>query len=165
MRSAFLIQICARSRTSSPVYTSLSHLRAPLTSTKRPLTNSAIDQIRKMSSQGFSNTDVGSKPADPYKEKNLDRDATTKEKIEDLAAFEKNTKFGMMTTRDGKTGNLVSRCMAIAAQVCPRPPRSAAAVADTPHRRQAVSTYSSTPTPSQARRTSYKPTHTSTSRS
>jgi hypothetical protein len=70
-----------------------------------------------MSSTGFSNTDTGSKPADPYKAKNLDRDATTKEKVEDLAAFEKNTKFGMMTTRDGKTGNLVSRCMAIAAQV------------------------------------------------
>jgi len=66
----------------------------------------------------FSNTDTGSKPADPYKAKNLD-DASIKEKVEDLSEFISNCKFGMMTTRDGTTGRLVSRCMALAAKVCP----------------------------------------------
>jgi hypothetical protein len=67
---------------------------------------------------GFSNTDTGNKPADPYKEKNLD-DASIKEKVEDLSGFVSACKFGMMTTRDGSTGRLVSRCMALAAKVCP----------------------------------------------
>jgi hypothetical protein len=65
----------------------------------------------------FSNTDTGSKPADPYKEKNLD-DASIKEKVEDLSEFISNCKFGVMTTRDGITGRLVSKCMALAAKVC-----------------------------------------------
>lgn len=62
----------------------------------------------------FSNADTGSKPADPYKEKNLD-DASIKEKVEDLSDFITSCKFGMMTTRDSK-GMLVSRCMALAAK-------------------------------------------------
>jgi len=53
----------------------------------------------------FSNTDTGSKPADPYKEKNLD-DASIKEKVKGLREFISNCKFGMMTTRDGTTGRL-----------------------------------------------------------
>jgi hypothetical protein len=65
----------------------------------------------------FLNTDMGSKPADPYKEKNLDG-APIKEKVEDLSEFISNCKFGMMTTRDGTTGRLVSRCMALAAKLC-----------------------------------------------
>lgn len=73
------------------------------------------NNIHTMSS--FSNTDTGSKPADPYKAKNLD-DASIKEKVEDLSEFISNCKFGMMTTRDGKTGRLVSRCMALASKVC-----------------------------------------------
>ena len=90
MRSVSLIQICSGSRTSPAIYTSLSHLKPrPLTSRKSILTSPPL-QTRKMSSTGFSNTDTGSKPADPYKAKNLDRDATTKEKVEDLAAFEKS---------------------------------------------------------------------------
>jgi hypothetical protein len=72
--------------------------------------------VHAMSS--FSNTDTGNKPADPYKAKNLD-DASIKEKVEDLSEFISNCKFGMMTTRDGTTGRLVSRCMALAAKVCP----------------------------------------------
>lgn len=64
----------------------------------------------------FSNTDTGSKPADPYKEKNID-DVSIKEKIEDLSEFITASKFGMMTTRDGSSGALVSRCMALAAKV------------------------------------------------
>jgi hypothetical protein len=67
-------------------------------------------------SSSFSNADTGSKNADPYKEKNLDH-ASIKEKVEDLAAFAKACKFGMMTTRDGQSGRLYSRCMALAAQV------------------------------------------------
>ncbi|KAH6673869.1 hypothetical protein B0J14DRAFT_481466 [Halenospora varia] len=63
----------------------------------------------------FSNADTGSKPADPYKEKNID-EPTLKEKVEDLSDFVSACKFGMMTTRDGKSGALVSRCMALAAK-------------------------------------------------
>jgi len=62
----------------------------------------------------FSNTDTGNKPADPYKEKNLD-ETSLKEKVEDLSEFASACKFGMMTTRDEK-GMLVSRCMALAAK-------------------------------------------------
>ena len=64
----------------------------------------------------FSNTDTGSKGADPYKAKNLD-DAPVKDKAEDLVKFCNSCKFGMMTTRIAKNGLLVSRCMAIAGTV------------------------------------------------
>jgi hypothetical protein len=37
--------------------------------------------------------------------------------VNDLSGFMKNCKFGMMTTRDSSSGHLVSRCMALAAQV------------------------------------------------
>ncbi|KAH6717093.1 hypothetical protein BKA61DRAFT_573151 [Leptodontidium sp. MPI-SDFR-AT-0119] len=63
----------------------------------------------------FSNTDTGSKTADPYKAVNKD-ETSIKEKVEDLAEFVKACKFGMMTTRDGSSDALVSRCMALAAQ-------------------------------------------------
>jgi len=65
----------------------------------------------------YSNTDAPSnKSADPYKAKNLDTDASLKEKVEDLSEFIDACKFGMMTTRDGSSGMLVSRCMALAAK-------------------------------------------------
>jgi hypothetical protein len=64
----------------------------------------------------FSNTDTGSKPADPYKENNVD-DASIKEKVTDLTEFISACKFGMMTTREGATGSLVSRAMALAGKV------------------------------------------------
>jgi hypothetical protein len=64
----------------------------------------------------FSNTDTGSKPADPYKEKNKE-ELSIKEKIEDLGEFVDACKFGMMTTRHGNDGALVSRCMALAGKV------------------------------------------------
>jgi hypothetical protein len=70
-----------------------------------------------MSGQQFSNTDTGSKPADPYKRKNIDTDASLEEKVAALSGFMSNSKFGMMTTRDSSSGHLVSRCMALAAQV------------------------------------------------
>jgi hypothetical protein len=63
----------------------------------------------------FSNTNTGDKPADPYKEKNIDH-VSIKEKVEDLSEFVSSCKFGMMTTRDGSSGALVSRCMALAAK-------------------------------------------------
>jgi len=63
----------------------------------------------------FSNADTGSKPADPYKAKNAD-ETTLQEKVNDLSEFITACKFGMMTTRDGKSGALVSRCMALAAK-------------------------------------------------
>ena len=65
----------------------------------------------------FSNADTGNKPEDPYKEKNKD-EASLKEKVEDLVAFMDKCKFAMMTTRIESTGQLVSRCMALAAKVC-----------------------------------------------
>ncbi|KAL2015660.1 hypothetical protein VTK56DRAFT_5059 [Thermocarpiscus australiensis] len=64
--------------------------------------------------QQFSTTSV--KHADPYKEANLDTGVTLEQKIQDLSAFMSHCKFALMTTRDAKSGNLVSRCMALAAQ-------------------------------------------------
>ena len=64
----------------------------------------------------FSNTDTGSKPADPYKETNISEPAL-KDKVEDLVKFIEKSKFGMMTTRIASSGLLVSRCMALAATV------------------------------------------------
>lgn len=64
----------------------------------------------------FSNTDTGSKEADPYKAKNFD-EQSLKTKVDDLAAFIDSTKFAMMTTRIASTGYLVSRAMALAAKV------------------------------------------------
>ncbi|KAL2267122.1 hypothetical protein VTJ83DRAFT_4399 [Remersonia thermophila] len=53
---------------------------------------------------------------DPYKESNLDKEASLEQKVQDLNHFMQNCKFAMMTTRDAGTGLLVSRCMALAAQ-------------------------------------------------
>lgn len=65
----------------------------------------------------FSNADTGEIPPDPYKAKNLD-EASIQDKVEGLSEFVSACKFSMMTTRDGRTGDLVSRCMALAAKVC-----------------------------------------------
>ncbi|KAK4442974.1 blue light-inducible protein [Podospora aff. communis PSN243] len=63
-----------------------------------------------------SNTNTGGKHADPFKAANLDNDVPLAQKIEDLSNFATSCKFGMMTTRDAnKSGNLVSRCMALVA--------------------------------------------------
>jgi hypothetical protein len=64
----------------------------------------------------FSNADTGSKPADPYKAKNID-DTSIQEKVEGLSEFITSCKYGMMTTRDASSGALISRCMALAAKV------------------------------------------------
>ena len=73
-----------------------------------------------MSSQ-FSNADVGDKPADPYKAKNID-EPSVEEKINDLVSFITGCKFGMMTTRIASSGLLTSRCMAVAGTVSTLPP-------------------------------------------
>ncbi|KAI1084894.1 hypothetical protein F5B20DRAFT_523602 [Whalleya microplaca] len=72
----------------------------------------SIRGIRRMAS--FSNTNTGNKSADPYYNKNIDTNASLKEKVEGVTKFASSCKFGMMTTRDVNSGKLISRCMAIA---------------------------------------------------
>lgn len=62
----------------------------------------------------YSNADTGSKPADPYKDKNQEEPGV-EEKIQDLTSFISKSKFGMMTTSAAGSGVLASRCMALAA--------------------------------------------------
>ncbi|KAF2863064.1 hypothetical protein K470DRAFT_156458 [Piedraia hortae CBS 480.64] len=62
----------------------------------------------------YSNTNTGNQPADPYTAKNL-QEPPLKEKIDDLVKFVDKCKFCMMTTRTAN-GQLVSRCMALAAK-------------------------------------------------
>lgn len=62
----------------------------------------------------FSNTSTGDAPADPYKKANKD-EVGLKTKVDDLVEFINKCKFSMMTTRGSSSGNLVSRCMALAA--------------------------------------------------
>lgn len=63
----------------------------------------------------FSNTDTGSKTADPYTAKN-EQDPSLKEKVEDFTQFVSKTKFCLLTTKSSDNGNLVSRAMAVAGQ-------------------------------------------------
>jgi general stress protein 26 len=62
----------------------------------------------------FSNTDTGSKTADPYTAKNK-QEPSLKEKVDDFANFVDRSKFCMMTTKTAD-GLLASRCMAVAAK-------------------------------------------------
>lgn len=64
----------------------------------------------------YSNASTGDKPSDPYKQAN-EEVLSLQTKVEDLNDFISKAKFGMMTTRGPSTGNLVSRCMALAATV------------------------------------------------
>lgn len=64
----------------------------------------------------FSNTSTGDKPADPYTKVNKEQ-VDLKTKVDDLSDFINKCKFGMMTTHDSASNNLVSRCMALAATV------------------------------------------------
>ncbi|KAJ2907290.1 uncharacterized protein MKZ38_003146 [Zalerion maritima] len=52
---------------------------------------------------------------DPYREANMENQISLKQKVEDLQEFMNNCKYSMMTTRDAQSGNLISRCMALAA--------------------------------------------------
>ncbi|KAJ4375266.1 hypothetical protein N0V83_002352 [Neocucurbitaria cava] len=63
----------------------------------------------------FSNTDTGSKNADPYTQKNL-QEPSLKEKVEDLLNFVDNTKFCLLTTQTVDSDLLASRAMALAAK-------------------------------------------------
>lgn len=63
----------------------------------------------------FSNTDTGSKPSDPYTQKNVE-EPSLKEKVEDFKQFVDKAKFCMLTTKT-QEGLLASRCMALAAKV------------------------------------------------
>jgi len=75
-----------------------------------------------MAQQPLSHSNDGGKPADPYKAANLDQDIPLAQKIEDLSHFVSVCKFGMLTTlAANKSGNLVSRCMALVATVRPYP--------------------------------------------
>lgn len=116
----------------------------------------------------FSNADTGSKPADPYTQKNQ-QEPTLKEKVDDLAAFVDKCKLCMMTTKT-QDGLLASRCMALAARVRDHTPttecrrmETGTRSTDIGHRRTTASTSSSTPTQSPARQTTSRPTQTSTS--
>ncbi|KAH8724402.1 hypothetical protein GQ44DRAFT_618095 [Phaeosphaeriaceae sp. PMI808] len=64
---------------------------------------------------GFSNTDTGSKAADPYTQKNQD-EASLKEKVEDLFKFIDKTKFCLLTTQAADSDLLASRAMGLAAK-------------------------------------------------
>lgn len=64
----------------------------------------------------FSNTDTGSKTADPYTAKNQ-QEPSLKEKVEDFTQFVSKTKFCLLTTKSADSnGLLVSRAMAVAGQ-------------------------------------------------
>ena len=71
---------------------------------------------RYKSTMPFSNTDTGSKSADPYKEKNLD-EPSLKEKVDDLFAFIDKTKFCLLTTQAADSDLLATRAMGLAAKV------------------------------------------------
>lgn len=114
-------------------------------------------------------TEASVKHADPYKEANADEDVPLDQKVQDLSNFMTHCKFGMMTTRDAGSGNLVSRCMALAAQVR-NPPQPRKQQSDCPpnqtlYRKAAASTSCSTQTPSRARRLTLPAIRTSTSAS
>ncbi|KAJ5126879.1 hypothetical protein N7448_007658 [Penicillium atrosanguineum] len=68
-----------------------------------------------MSAEGTINTATGNHPVDPYKSKSFE-DPPLPQKIEDLANFISEIKFGMLTTHQSEGEYLASRCMALAAQ-------------------------------------------------
>ncbi|CAI7641541.1 unnamed protein product [Penicillium bialowiezense] len=61
------------------------------------------------------NTTTGNHPVDPYKSQNFE-DPPLPQKIEELASFISQVKFGMLTTKQSEGEYLASRCMALAAQ-------------------------------------------------
>jgi hypothetical protein len=95
----------------------LSTINKPRTYHQSPFYSHPKHTTTMSGQQSFSNADTGSKPADPYKSKNKDNDASLDDKVAALSGFMNNSKFSMMTTRDASSGHLVSRCMALAAQV------------------------------------------------
>ncbi|KAL1856642.1 hypothetical protein Plec18167_007234 [Paecilomyces lecythidis] len=62
------------------------------------------------------NTSAGSKPVDPYKAKSFE-DPPLPQKVEELAKFISEIKYGMLTTKLSSDSELLtSRCMALAGQ-------------------------------------------------
>ncbi|KAJ5917329.1 hypothetical protein N7466_010883 [Penicillium verhagenii] len=61
------------------------------------------------------NTSTGQHAVDPYTNQNSE-DPPLPQKIEDLAAFISEVKFGMLTAMEPENEYLTSRCMALAAQ-------------------------------------------------
>ena len=146
-------------------------LRAPATSPTLSQERQYLPRIITSNMASYSNTDTGSKPADPYKEKNL-QEPELKAKVEDLVKFMEHCKFGMMTTRIASTGLLTSRCMALAAKVGIS--QSSSSFGPVPnhhvmlilifHRRRVVElTFCFTPTQSRARPMTFSLTPRSTS--
>ncbi|KAH9869224.1 hypothetical protein IAQ61_006429 [Plenodomus lingam] len=76
-----------------------------------PITTPQRVLIKSIMSSGFSNTDTGSKNADPYTQKNL-QEPPLKEKVEDLFEFVDKTKFCLLTTQVADSDLLASRAMA-----------------------------------------------------
>ena len=69
-----------------------------------------------MSANATIATSTGQHPVDPYKTQNFESPPLA-QKIEDLATFISETKYGMLTTMQSNGNLLTSRCMALAAKV------------------------------------------------
>ncbi|KAJ5161724.1 hypothetical protein N7492_007116 [Penicillium capsulatum] len=69
-----------------------------------------------MSANATINTSTGNHTLDPYKTQNME-DPPLPQKIEELADFISQVKFGMLTTHQSEGDFLTSRCMALAAKV------------------------------------------------
>merc|ERR1711879_562373 len=90
----------------------------PLTTHSKLPNNHAAQRVfstTTITMSGFSNTDTGSKTADPYTQKNLE-EPSLKEKCEDLLNFVDKTKFCLLTTQAADSDLLASRAMAVAAK-------------------------------------------------
>lgn len=102
----------ARPASNNITRSSLSFQRLTTFTPRATTTNSLHTTAPKMS---FSNTDTGSKDADPYTSKNQ-QEPSLKEKVEDLKTFVDRNKFCLLTTKN-TDGLLVARAMALAAKV------------------------------------------------
>ncbi|KAJ5167158.1 Male sterility NAD-binding [Penicillium canariense] len=68
-----------------------------------------------MSANATINSETGNHPVDPYKTQNSE-DPPLPQKVQDLADFISEVKFGMLTTKQSEGEFLTSRCMALAAK-------------------------------------------------
>jgi hypothetical protein len=99
------------------MFRSVTFARRGLTAVSQSSFQSKFTRIpQAFTMSGFSNTDTGSKTADPYTAKNKD-EVSLKEKVEDLFTFIDKTKFCLFTTHAGDSDLLASRAMALAAKV------------------------------------------------
>lgn len=77
-----------------------------------------------MSAKGTVSTSTGAHAVDPYKAQNLE-DPPLPQKVEELADFISEVKFGMLTTHQSEGEYLASRCMALAGKVSDLSPQRA----------------------------------------